>query len=101
MDRFPERIDSQRIFASNGLIQGEVPVAALPRLGEYLSRPGGLVQVDLQFGHDDQRRRILSGTLDVTVVMQCQHCLEDVDIRLQPIIALRIVSTDVEARQLP
>lgn len=99
--RFPERIDPYKLFIREGSISSEVDLARMQRLCEYLSHSGGHVEVHLQFGHDGNGRRLVTGTLATRVTVQCQRCLEDFHIDIEARLEVRVAAGDEEARRLP
>ncbi|MDY6982095.1 MAG: YceD family protein [Pseudomonadota bacterium] len=58
----------------------------------------GAVAVDLRFIRDEEGRRVISGTLDTTVKVACQRCLQDMDLDLHSEMSLFAVD-DEEAFQ--
>jgi uncharacterized protein len=95
---FPERIDAVKMFAREGTISAELPLARLQRLTGQLASNQGAVAVDLRFGSDEEGRRVISGTLDTPVKVACQRCLQDMDLDLHSEISLFAVD-DEEAFQ--
>jgi uncharacterized protein len=95
---FPERIDAVKMFAREGTISAELPLARLQRLTGQLASNQGAVTVDLRFILDEEGRRVISGTLDTTVKVACQRCLQDMDLELHSEISLFAVD-DEEAFQ--
>ena len=98
---FPERIDAVKMFARMGSITAELPLARLQRFTEQLSSKDGKVAVDLQFGRDEEGRRLLSGTMDTTVHVACQRCLQDMDLDLHCNLALLVFDSEQELQALP
>jgi uncharacterized protein len=86
LKRFPERIDPWRFADLGKEISGVLPMDAFPRLSACLLKPAGDVDFRLVFGRDRERRAILGGWLKTALSLQCQRCLEEVnlpvDIRL-------------------
>jgi uncharacterized protein len=86
LKRFPERFDPWRFADLGKEISGALPLDALSRLSACLLKPAGNVDFRLVFGRDQERRAILGGWLKTVLSLQCQRCLEEVnlpvDIRL-------------------
>ena len=97
---FPERIDAIKMFAREGSITAQLPLARLQRFNEQLSNSDGAVAVDLRFGRDEEGRRLLSGTLDTKVQVACQRCLQDMDLDLHCDMALLVFDTEEEVAAL-
>lgn len=100
-DPFPTRVDAAKLFARDGSINAALPLDRLLRLTDCIADPQGEVTVDLQFGHDAEGRRLLSGTLDVPVRLICQRCLEALPRQLHCELQLLVLDTDAELRALP
>lgn len=100
-DRFPERIDPHRIFARNGSISSEIPVSDLARLSGYLSESGGMVKVHLDFGYDENQRRLITGTLSSCLHVQCQRCLQDMPLDVDTGLRVLVMSSEAQVRALP
>jgi uncharacterized protein len=98
---FPERIDAVKMFARMGTIAAELPLARLQRISDQLSGNSGQVAVDLQFGTDEDGRRLLAGTLDTRVQVACQRCLQDMDLDLHCDMSLLVFDTEAELQELP
>lgn len=97
---FPERIDAVKMFAREGSITAELPLARLQRLTGQLASDQGTVAVDLRFGRDEEGRRVLSGTLDTTVKAACQRCLQEMDLDLHSTLTLFVVDKEEDLQQL-
>jgi uncharacterized protein len=72
---FPEHLDALKLFARKGVISAALPVSRLQRFSGYLHQPCGDVAVFLAFGHDEEGRKLLSGTLKASVQVLCQRCM--------------------------
>lgn len=97
---FPERIDAVKMFAREGSITAELPLARLQRLAGQLASDQGAVAVDLRFERDEEGRRVLSGTLGATVKVACQRCLQPMDLDLESSLRLFVVDTEDELQEL-
>lgn len=100
-DRFPERVDPQRIFAKQGSISSKIPLGSFDRLLQYLRSDSGVVEVRLDFGFDESGRRRISGALSSRVCVRCERCLEDITLDLAADVDVLVVSNEAEARALP
>ena len=100
---FPERIDAVKMFARVGSITADLPLARLQRFSDQLSGDAHTraVAVDLQFGTDEEGRRLLSGTLDAQVPVACQRCLQHMELALHCDLSLLVFDTEEELEQLP
>lgn len=88
------------MFAREGVISAELPLAKLQRLTGQLASNDGAVAVDLRFGRDEEGRRVISGTLDTAVEVACQRCLQDMTLALHSEIDLFAVDTEEALQEL-
>ena len=100
-DRLPESIDPDRIFARRGSLEGEIPVSRFRRLKDYLSDTGGQARVQLDFGFDENGRRLVTGRLNARLALQCQRCLEDLRLEVDTPLRVLVLPSDEEVRALP
>jgi uncharacterized protein len=97
----PDHVDERKIFTKDAIISGILPVHKLHSLNQNLSNSEGTVHADLRFTIDEERRRIVSGTVQAAVNAVCQRCLEPVSINLEDTLHLAIVETEEHIRRLP
>jgi uncharacterized protein len=98
---FPERIDTIKLFARNGILAAALPLAKLQRLTDSLHDDSGTVEVNLLFTTDDDKKRTLTGTLDTSVKVLCQRCLQEMELELHCTLNLMVCSTEEELQALP
>ena len=77
--RIPDYVDARKIFAQAAEMAGSMPIAGFERFRQLLASSRGEVRFSLNFGIDEEYRRVISGTLDANVDVVCQRCLEPVD----------------------
>ena len=91
-----------RKFAQQGIpLQGFIPVAALPRLVDVVQEATGDVQVDLVFGLNEEKKKVVTGHASADLTLVCQRCLEKVTVPVQSDISLAIVWDEEQAQALP
>lgn len=100
-DPFPEHLDAVRLFARDGSIVAPLPLARLPRFTEHLLDSDGQVAVALHFGHDEEGRQLLTGTLRTEVRLKCQRCMEPMSLTLACELALLVLDSEAELQALP
>jgi uncharacterized protein len=104
-DPFPEHTDTSRLFARNGSVSAVLPLAKLERLVASLADPGqptaDQVSVDLAFGHDEEGRRRLTGSLQTSVMQLCQRCLQPMQQELHCELDLLVLDSEEELKALP
>lgn len=100
---FPERIDAVKMFARMGSITADLPLARLQRFSDQLSGNAQerAIAVDLQFGRDEEGRRLLTAALDGKVRVVCQRCLQDMELDLHSTLSLLVFDTEEELEKLP
>lgn len=97
----PLKVDPYR-FADNGMrLQGSLPIKNMQRLCASLASDSGDVEVNINFGIDEQGLRNLRGHLETNVVLQCQRCMESFNYAIIDDFMLGIVQSELEAEELP
>lgn len=95
------RLIEPRKFAQHGLqVAGEIPVESLLRLSE-MAMSVQSVAVNLQFSVAETKHRVVTGQYAGCVTMQCQRCLESVELKLEGDVSLAIVWSEDDAKLLP
>lgn len=90
---FPERVDAARLFARNGRVAGDLPLQRLSRLAADMADSEGQVAVALQFGLDAEDRKLLTGTIEATLHLTCQRCLQRLDWPVSSELAMLVFDT--------
>lgn len=99
---FPDRVDAARWFARFGRIETSIPLTRLPRLVPYLADPEGQASVMLQFGLDEEGRKLLTGLIEANLNLTCQRCLQALSYKVTSDVALLVFSDRTELdKQLP
>ena len=96
---FPDKIDPWWLAAGNGRLEGELMLAAMPRLAA-VSRAGGKASVSLVAGVDENGVHFIKGEIQADIEVDCQRCLGPLRLPLKVEVALGVVSTEAEAGQL-
>jgi DUF177 domain-containing protein len=97
----PKTVDPLKYADQNKVLEGIISVALMPRLLEIVASPTGEVEVALEFDRDEQRLRVLKGTLSATLSLSCERCLEPVTKIVESQFQLGIVVSDEQAKNLP
>lgn len=96
----PRQVDPRK-FAVKGIsLSGRVPLAQLSRLSEAVQNGAEEIDVHLDFGVDPQGKRTLKGHAKASVSVMCQRCLQPTQLTLEANIALAVVWTDEQAKNL-
>lgn len=97
----PRHVDPRK-FAQQGIaVKGQFALKALSRLCPLLAADEGDVRADLTFGVDEQHTRYVTGSIEVSVQMVCQRCLEPAPQDVKATLNLGMVWSDEQAAQLP
>lgn len=94
-------IDPYKLSEQGMRLEGQVPVAALKRVRDLLVSDEGSVSAVLDFGRDEERRRVIKGELEARLWVTCQRCLEPMEEHVESRFELALVSDDDSARQVP
>lgn len=95
----PRIIDPRRFCQQGVVLRGSVVVGELPRLAEnnvVVDR----MSADLAFSVDEQRERVVKGSLVADVQLQCQRCLEAMPLELDCKVTLAVVWDEESSRKL-
>ena len=98
---FPSRIDPWRLAAEGGRLEGELALAALPRLVAELRQTEGRVNVALIAGIDPRGVHFIRGVVRTGVELVCQRCLGSFLLALDVTVSLGLVHSEAEADRLP
>lgn len=96
----PERVDPHLLAEENVVLQGEVPLSRFTRLTDYLCDRKGVVRLKLQFHQGKDGTVSMVGKVQTTLAMQCQYCLDRVDVAVSAQLNLVFVDSDESASAL-
>lgn len=99
----PRSVEPLRLAEQNARLEGEIPLAGLDRFREAVSQvpDGARCTVTLSFSLDSERRRLVTGSVHASALVQCQRCMTDMAVDLESGFTLGLVTTDEQAKQLP
>ncbi|WP_298447843.1 YceD family protein [Marinobacter sediminicola] len=99
----PKIVDPYKLAEHNSVLEGEIPLSALSRFREAVFgfEDGAVCRVKLSFYKDSERRRIVSGELEVPVNLECQRCMGPMKSVLVSQFVLGLVTSDEQAQGLP
>ncbi|MES1930093.1 hypothetical protein SADO_12598 [Salinisphaera dokdonensis CL-ES53] len=98
------RVDYRRLATQQGRASGEIELSRLPRVTAEMAgaaRDGDTIAVDLEFKEDAQRRVRVEGTIDTTLLLECQRCLQVFDESMHVDVAGVVVGDDDAAANVP
>lgn len=97
---FPNKVNPWQLVADNGRLEGELTLAAMPRLA-VLNRADGKVSVSLAAGLDEQGVRFIKGRVRTEIELVCQRCLGSLRLPLDVTVGLGLIRAEAEADRLP
>ena len=99
----PKTVDPYRLAEQKIVLEGEIPLKALPRFGDSVFgfEDGAVCRVSLSFSMDSERRRMVTGELAAPVTLECQRCMGPMQQTLVSSFTLGLVTSDEQAQQLP
>ncbi len=100
IDHLPERLDLLATAEAGRVLQGRIPLASLERVVPVLHSSAGELRVCISLGKYPDGTLYLSGTILGAVELQCQRCLEPMDMPLDLAFRLGIVRSNEAARAL-
>jgi len=99
--KLPKVVDPRKLADRGIQLTGVIAVKEMTQLSQMLESCDAQVLADLEFSRDELRIRTISGSANVTVPLQCQRCLEPVDVELSANVNLAISYNEEKAQTLP
>jgi len=99
--RLPAQIAPYKYARQGMSLKGVLSLAGMERLQGALASPEGQVEVDLEFGRDEQGTYFVRGSLQATVEMVCQRCMEAMPVEITAEIKLGFCGSDGMAEGIP
>ena len=96
----PQLVDPRRLAENRDDISGVLAIAELPRLAELLRDNSGSVQFELYFEKNEQDRVRIFGKFAAELIMECQRCLQAVEVNIAREISVVLISNENEAKSL-
>ena len=94
-------IDTFQLARSRQRIDGEVEIARLPRLAEYLTATGGVLRYRIDGVIDDLGHPAADMRLQGRLQLICQRCNAPLEFELDRTTRFRFVGTEEELNSLP
>lgn len=94
-------IDSFELARSGQRIEGEVAIARLPRLADFVTTPQDDLRYEIQGLIDADGHPVADLHLDGRLKLICQRCNAALDFELNRTTRFRFVATDEELNSLP
>jgi uncharacterized protein len=100
-DRVPDVFDPRRFAEQGRVVQGDVALASMGRLGQRLSNLDGVASVELTFGVDALGVKHVTGRITARLALTCQRCLGPLDLSVEARVSLGLVESEAQAERLP
>lgn len=96
----PQYIEPRKFCAQAVLLAGEIPGNGFQRLSAA-SAVVNCLNVELEFGFDQERHRTVAGTVSGQLSLECQRCLEPMPYSVDIQVSWAVVWDEEKAKQLP
>jgi uncharacterized protein len=96
----PELVDPERFARQETSCSGSVSLDRFERLAPMLASQEGTVDFRFRFSRDTRHRPLLEGRVEGVLLLQCQRCLEPVDLCVDARVSLVVVQGLDEAESL-
>lgn len=99
--RLPEFIDPFQLVEKRQTLKGAVKLSTMQRLASLVTDTTGVAELEIYFGRDEAGLPLVKGSLSSVVRLQCQRCLEELEVKIDTDFVLGVVSSLNEAGNLP
>jgi len=89
----PEYVAPRLLAEENVVLEGAIPLSRFSRLADYLCGGRGDVRVKLQFNQGKGGILVIGGHVRADVAMQCQYCLDPVEVAVSAGLDLVLVDS--------
>ncbi len=97
----PTLIDPRKLANQGIVLEGQFHVKHLPRLAAAVTDIETPLSALVKFGIDESRAKVASGTLSVSVLAQCQRCLNPVTVALSTDFAAQVIWSEDQLVNVP
>lgn len=98
--QFPDLVDPFLCVEKGRRWRGKLPLAEFPRLSPVILNPEDEVTIDLSFARQG-RIAAVTGSVQASLALTCQRCLESVGLAVDSAISLGLVTSIDEGDRLP
>ena len=92
--KLPKEIDPFRLAQTGLKLDGQIPLAAMPRLTKSLLNDEGLVNIKMAFDMDEIGTPYMRGKFTSSVSVLCERCMESMMLDLDVDCLLAMVSSE-------
>ena len=96
----PEYLDLIQKAKLGTEIEGEWPINKLDRIADQLVNDGGMLIAKLELGQQE-KLLFLKGSVSVNLAVTCQRCMQAMDLPLNAVINLALITNESQEDQLP
>ena len=100
-EKLPVSFDPVRFAKWGRHLEGSIPLLKMSRIAEQATELRGEVLVSLDCSMGEDRVRALRGHIKAVVPMQCQRCMDEVEIPVNSQFTLGVVDSEAFAEKLP
>ncbi|MCW8826058.1 MAG: YceD family protein [Gammaproteobacteria bacterium] len=100
-EKLPVSFDPVRFAKWGRRLEGSIPLSQMSRMTEQVTELRGEVSVALDCSMGEDRVRALRGHITAVVPMQCQRCMDEVEIQVDSQFSLGVVDSEAFAEKLP
>ena len=101
LSRLPEFADPWHLADFGKVFSGKVELSDLPRLCTALVSSEGEAVFRLSFGRIEKRWVHIGGFVQATLILECQRCLDDMQLQIDSELNLVVVENSAEANAIP
>jgi uncharacterized protein len=98
--RLPDYVDPWRQASLGKAFSGVVRLDELPRLADALVSTQGEARFSLEFYRDEKKRARVRGHVETALQLQCQRCLEPLQLDVDTQMELAVIEVPEEAELL-
>lgn len=100
-ESLPRNADLRKLANRHARFEIESDLTAFTRVADAVIDGAGQIKAAIEFYFDEQHRICVDGKANASAKVQCQRCLEPVEIEFVADITLARVKDDEQAQQLP
>lgn len=97
----PKLVDPRRLAEQRVSYREKITVSELQRIDEFVESSTSEIDVDLDFGRDEQHRIRVTGKIKGSVDLICQRCMERVRTGFDQPVDLLVVWSDEQSKAVP
>ncbi|HXF07022.1 MAG TPA: YceD family protein [Candidatus Acidoferrales bacterium] len=97
----PDLVDVDRLARRGARLEGRFAIVQFDRLRDMVAEPDGELSFVLRFYRDGEGRSRISGTIEASVVLVCQRCLQPMEQGLAAEVALVALAEERDLSQVP